>query len=303
MSLTQVAHFNDFSDGLRKKLEERISSFGKMVRYKFDLAKPNPDPQKYNGDIIYPGSYTLDPTIFQITDNDENRTGKSKTKTVALIASINQEGKPEKFIKIRVLDKQRGDLILFVGDNTKPEDKELAMYLEMHPKNKNGMFPDPSKHQVFQRIEETVNAAEERKVRSERKKAMDAAENMTYEELKEFANAMLWDSTEEEIILRNKVEELAEKEPDYFNDIVASKKTKYLSLIKKAMDARAIQYDPVDGKLSYASTGQPIVILGADAGSEGWGRYAEWFMTAGKKADDVYKKLTAMLNPVPAENS
>jgi hypothetical protein len=52
MSLENFAHFNDISPKLRLELERKVESFGKRVRYKFDIAKPNPDPEKYNGAFV-----------------------------------------------------------------------------------------------------------------------------------------------------------------------------------------------------------------------------------------------------------
>ena len=52
MSLENFAHYNDLSPKLRQELEDKVASFGKSVRYKFDIAKPNPDPTKYNGEIV-----------------------------------------------------------------------------------------------------------------------------------------------------------------------------------------------------------------------------------------------------------
>lgn len=79
MQLEQVAHYNNLSSKLRKELEEKLKSFGKTVRYKFDISKPNPDPSKYNGDIVWPNKYTLDPAVWDIIDPYEEN-GKSKSK-------------------------------------------------------------------------------------------------------------------------------------------------------------------------------------------------------------------------------
>ena len=73
MLLRQIAHFNDLSPKLRQELEEKVRGFGKTVRYKFDISKPNPDPSHYNGPIIYPQIHTLDPTRFSINDPYEDR--------------------------------------------------------------------------------------------------------------------------------------------------------------------------------------------------------------------------------------
>ena len=38
--------WNDLSPKLIEKLEAQINSFGKSVRFKFDIANPDPDPEK-----------------------------------------------------------------------------------------------------------------------------------------------------------------------------------------------------------------------------------------------------------------
>lgn len=293
MELLQIQHYNNLSEGLRKQLEEKIASFGKTVRYKFDIRRELTDPMTKSQDKIWPSVYTLDPAKYTINDPYEKRENVAKSKTIALIESVGNDGKAERFGKVRVKEPMRGELVLYVQD--RPEDLQIAMFLEMHPKNKNGMFPDVTKHQVFFRIDELAAAKEERKTRSARKIAMDTAEKMSESELRIFADAMLWDRNQEEIVLRNMAEDLAENEPDFFNDIVADKKTKILSVIKQSLDKKYIQYNPEDGKLSFASTGQTIVVLGENAGTDNWGKYAEWFLTAGDAADKVYEKLEGML--------
>jgi len=119
MSLENFAHYNDLSPKLRLELEKKVESFGRIVRYKFDIARPNPDPSKYNGDMVYPNIYTLDPTRFTIQDTYEDRDDKTKTKTIALIDEngINENGLPEKFIKIRVNGSNKAILSLNVEEN------------------------------------------------------------------------------------------------------------------------------------------------------------------------------------------
>ena len=50
MQLEPVAHYNNLSAKLREEIEAKLKGFGKSVRYKFEISKPNPDPAKYNGD-------------------------------------------------------------------------------------------------------------------------------------------------------------------------------------------------------------------------------------------------------------
>jgi hypothetical protein len=129
MSLENFAHYNDLSPKLREELERKVESFGRIVRYKFDIARNNPDPSRYNGDTVYPASYTLDPTKFNIQDPYEDRAGKSKTKSVALVDEIHidEKGIPKKFIKVRLSGADRSILKLNIQD--KREDFFMAMFL------------------------------------------------------------------------------------------------------------------------------------------------------------------------------
>lgn len=289
--------YNDLSPKLRKKLEERIESFGKNVRYKFKLERRNPDPQKYNGEFIYPSLYCLHPVQWKITDNDEDRNDKQKIKNIGVIESVKRDERGNleyRFKGARIPDIRKGILYL---DLTVKEDMDMAAALELHPKTRNGLFPNKQIIPVLERIDEAALAKEKRAERSERKKALDAVEEMSDAEIVEFADAMTWDSTVDIDLLRNQVEDLAEKTPIYFNDIVKDKKVKIQAIIKRAIDNKVFGYNPAEGTLSWMNTGQLIVNLGRGTGEkEDVIRFAEWFDTAGKKADEVLKKVKAITN-------
>lgn len=293
MLLNPVAHYNDLSKKLREELVNKVKSFGKSVTYRFDISKPNPDPTHYGGILtIWPTVYTLTPTVFPISDPYEERDGKSKTKNIALIEGIDEKGLPNRFKKIKIHGRRKGLLQL---DLENEEQFNMALCLEMHPKLRDGKFKDPTKRQMFDRVDEQSAAMQERKERTDRKKAMDAAENMTLEEVQQFADAMVWDSSENEITLRNRVEELAENSPSMFNDLISSPKLKLQGNIKRALDKKIWNLNGMECRLSWTSTGQPIVVLGlANDGSNDIQRLAEWFMTAGKQADDVMNKFLAL---------
>ena len=216
--------WNDLSPKLIEKLEAQINSFGKSVRFKFDIANPDPDPEKRAaGAIVYPFSYTLDPVTFQINDKYEDRADKQKMKKVGMAMNPDIEDGREvvrQFKRVRVSEKEKG-IKKFMLDNV--EDREMVMYLLLHPKLSGGEFMDKTKRQVITRIDEVTAAKTARDERTARSKAMNVAENMSKDEMETFAAAMLWDDTDEEIILRNKIEELAETSPVFFNDLVESK--------------------------------------------------------------------------------
>lgn len=292
MLLEQVAHFNRLSPKLRKELESLVDSFGKTVRYRFNISHKNPDPTKYNGEIIWPSCYNLDPAVFNILDPYENRDGETKLKTIALIEKTDEKGLPNKFTKIKVYERTKGELLLNLES---PEHRYYAMYLELHLKNGKGKFKDKNRQSIFERVDELSAAKEERQKRSARKLAMDTAEKMSDKKVIEFANAMLWEQAEP-IVLRNKLEEMAENNPEMFNDIVSDKKIEYRANIKRGIDNNILEYNPVGAKLLWAATKQTIVSLGMSTSpEEDIKGFAEWFMTNGQKGDETYKKLISLL--------
>ena len=295
MSLENFAHFNDLSPKLREELETKIESYGNYVRYKFDISKPNPDPERYNGDTVYPNMYTLDPIRFTIQDPYENREGKSKTKTIALVDDgfINDRGVPERFIKVKVSGNEKSVLRLNVAE--KREDFYKAMFLELHPKLKGGKFADKNAFQVLSRIDENAAAKNARSERSERLKALNAAQSMSDMELIDFADAMQWDSSENIEILRNKAEELADTNPVYFNDLVNSKDVEYQALVKQAMNKGLIEFDSADYKFIWAGNKQVISMLSPTGANNNIQKLSEWMQTSGNKGDEFYKKLKSLV--------
>lgn len=295
MSLENFAHYNDLSPKLRLELEKKVESFGRVVRYKFDIAKPNPDPSRYNGDTVYPNIYTLDPTRFTLQDPYEDRDDKTKTKTIALIDenAISADGLPEKFVKVRVNGANKSVLTLNIEDNR--EDFYMAMFLELHPKNKSGKFARKDVHQVFSRIDENAAAREARTERSERLKALNAAQSMSDSELIDFADAMQWDSSENIEVLRNKAEELADTNPVYFNDLVNSKAVEYQALIKQAMNKDLISFNYGEYKFVWSGNQQTITTLSPTGTQTEIQKLSEWMQTNGNKGDDFYKKLKSLV--------
>lgn len=297
--LEQEGIYNDISPKLREKLEKRIEGFGRIVRYKFNLGRENPDPQKYNGQIIYPSLYNLDPIQWKITDTDEDRKEKQKVKNIGIIESVERDdrGNPQyRFTRIKLRDAQQG-LISFNMEIE--EDKTAVASLELHPKNGNGMFSNPQMVAMFSRIDENQLATKQREERSARKLAMDFAEKMSDKEIVQFADAMAndeWDSTKEIGLLRNQVEDLAETSPAMFNDLVSSKKIEIQALIKRAIDNKILNHNPAEGSLSWTSTNQSIITFGVNIGDKSdIEKFAQFVLEGGKKAEEFHSKIKSLI--------
>jgi hypothetical protein len=115
--LEQAAHWNDLSPKLRTELEERIKSFGKRVRYKFNISHENLDREKFDGAVIWPQMYVLDPITFRIVDKYEDRAGKSKSKQIGMVDEVDDKGLPTSFKRVRIHKRHLGILSFELEDS------------------------------------------------------------------------------------------------------------------------------------------------------------------------------------------
>lgn len=296
MLLENVAHFNDLTPEMRNNLEAKIKGFGKVVRYKFDIGRDNPDPEKWGGiKTVWPAAYTLDPCVFDITDREEKRAGKTRSKKIGLVDGVDKDNKPDRFKKIRIYGRDRGVLSLNVESSE--EDFQKAMYLELHPKQKGGGFSNENLHQVFSRIDENAYANEQRKERNARRKALNAVEDMTDRGLVDFADAMSWDSARTPEVLRNEIEQLAETSPEFFNDLVSGKNIEYQAAVKQAMNKKILSFDPAEYKYIWTSNSQTITVLSPSTDKNEIEKLAEWLQVGGEGAQAVYKKIKGLIEP------
>lgn len=299
MSLEKVGVnniYNDLSPELRKKLDAKVLSFGKKVRYKFDISNSDPNPDNKGGKI-WPFRWTLDPITFMITDTYENRANAQKVKRIGIVETINDKGEPERFKRIVVSETDKGVLTF---DLEKHEDVAAVWFLELHPKLSGGDFADKTKRQVVTRIDEQAAANTERAERTIRKKAMDIAENMTDKEVVDFADAMSasdnlrWDSTQDIGVLRNAVEKLAETDPKFFNDLVESKSLEYQAVIKQAMNKSIIVFDHGEYNFKWVSNGQTFASLQPTGNKNEVEKLADLLQAGGAKYDATYKKIKSL---------
>jgi hypothetical protein len=291
--LDHVQQFNDLSPEFLSALEEKVLAYGPVVRYRFDIGHKNPDPEKYDGETIWPALYTLDPARFNITDSGENRKDKKRFKQIALIESVDNEGKVSKFKRVRLEARERGVKALQVRD--KPEDLHTAMYLELHPKLTGGAYQDKTMAAMFSRIDEKAYSMEQRTKRSQRIAAVNVAEAMSEAEISQFALAHQWDLSMDEGMLRDKIEALAEADPQHFSDLVKGKSLEYRATIQKALDASVIAYQSAELQYLWSGSGEVILKLSAASGKHPVEQMADWALTGGAKAEAVYNKIKSLL--------
>jgi hypothetical protein len=238
--------------------------------------------------------YTLDPKTFTIVDPYEKRPDKQKLKRIGIIDRIDDNSKPTRFKYIRVHGRHKGILEF---DLTDPEQLAMAMYAELHPKLSGGQFADKNKAQVFSRIDETQLAKEQRAERSVKLQALNKAQSMSDNEVQVFADAMQWDKGEELEVVRARIEDMAENESAFFNEILSegNKIIEYMATLRRAEDAGIVIFDPAEYRYIWGGSNQTITVLQPTGEKAEVEKMADWLITGGDKADQVYKKIKSLL--------
>jgi hypothetical protein len=286
MKLEVYGQYNKLSDKLRNELEGRIASFGKTVTYRLNISNPDPHPER-KGQPVWPSIYTLDPKVFIIKDPYQKGMVR-----IGLVKDVNEKGEPSAFECVRVKEVDGGKITL----NLETQDgRDFAMYMELHPKVNNGLFPDASKRQVVERVDFKAEAVKGRKERSARVKALQYAEAMDLKDVQQYASAMEWDEYEDEDILRGRIEASAETTPEVFLKLVEGDTLEIRATIKRAIDKQIIAFDPSQQQFLWVSTNQPAATLQIGDEKTEVAAFADWVQSGGDSAKKIYQKIKSLL--------
>lgn len=281
--------YNHLSSQLRSYLEEEAAKAGRVVKFKFAIARLNPDgEQKAGGKYLYPLSWSLTPVTFQILDP-----GDKKLKTIGMVKHLKEEGhESDALHRVVLREAWQGKLPL---DMSIAEDREQFAFILLHPKLAGGKFYDAQQPPLITRIDEKKQATEQLKTRKLRVDAMYVAANMMTQEIKDFSCAMGWNEHDEEVILRDRIVELADKDPEFFKNFIDNKNIEYRAVVQRAMDNNIIAFLPVESKFVWVSNGSPIAVLERTEGGNILERMCDWVMTS-KNGLATFEKIKGLLS-------
>lgn len=283
---------NNLSPELREKLDKQIKKYGKKVKYRFTIGHKNPDPEKHGGAMIFPSLWMLQPVTYFIDDRfkDDKGIERIERRKIGLpVAQMDQHGDAAGFNNIKLMERDAGILDL---DLDKSTDQDRWAYLEMHPEHRNGLFGSESG--LFEHVDEVSEAKRRVETRRKRDEAMSVAANWSIGEHRDFAAAMGWDEHQDEYTLQDKIQELAEKDPDFFTEFVEGKSPHYRATITRAENAKLIAWVAPEYKYQWEATGETIVSFGRIEGIDRLEKMADWLMTD-KVGITVFEKIKAIL--------
>jgi hypothetical protein len=276
--------YNEISVALQKKLDDERVAVGKLAKYKFYIARKNPDGEHKPGEeYLFPALYTLTPVTFSILEEDR------KERSIGLYQGTEKHNDDEeiKFGRVTLLERNEGILNL---DLSVPE----HMHLELHPKNENGFFRDKNIPAMFCRVDELKEAKQRLRSKELRGQAIMVATKMGEGEVRNFAAAMNWNELEDFEILKDRMIEIADKDPEFFRKFVDDPAIEYKAIIRRAIDANVINWIPVEAKFIWSSNGSTIAMIDRSSVDKYLDGFSDWLMTA-KNGLEVYKKIRTLL--------
>lgn len=274
---------NELSDELLDTLQKKFDSLPSKIKYKFNISRRNPDPQKTGGEVVYNSYWMLQPVTFYIVDK-----GDGKRKKIGLVSSYDNEQRPSGYKGVHLVERDRGMKTI---NKTDQEAFDTFCYLELHPCEEGGKFRDEQYPALFELINEAKDAKNRDAIRKIKSDAMYAAANMSTQEELDFASAMNWDEYMDADVLHDMIGTMAEETPEAFRAFLEGTDMHGKALIKRAENNQIIDWVPEEFKYVWSSTKDLIVAFGRQEGMNRLEQMSNWL--ANKPV--VMEKIKALL--------
>lgn len=249
MKKTQL--YNDVSKEL---LESTKLKPNETVTYRLTGLEAHPmDPSR----LAIPASKNV-PIIDQIYDKN-----KEQFVDIAAVKSVDAKGE-HAFHSIYFYGNMNGIIHLQGG---RAADQEIHSYLALCNYNASNPNRDTSKEAIFELVDEGAKSEQERKSRNVKREALNAAADLSVEEVKNYVAAMGWDDSRKTEILRNDLESYADKDPQGFLDLINNKDAVVKAILNRALNKGVIKFDAEQSRFSWP-TGEAILTVSRTTGGD-----------------------------------
>lgn len=219
---------------------------------------------------------------------------KQETVDIGVIATGGVDPKTGLVTVVETFEFERSPAGTLRLSGNRPKDVELDQFLQVDNRCQNcvlGEHRDQSVQVMFRRVDDEKEAVVRNQDRKMKAEAMNLAQLMDAEELKEFAASLGWDSRAKAAILAERVAEYAEENyKDFHEKIKDQGKMKVRANIRWAMDDRKITFDPAGYRFMWAN-GQVLASLERQPGKSEIDVFADWIQTA-QNGSQVLQQLT-----------
>lgn len=237
-----------------------------------------PDPMN-PGKWAVPSSKNVPPTD-QIWDPI-----KEEYIEIAAVRSVSPDGN-HTFHDIYFFGNQGGHLILVGG---RAADQEIHSYLTLC--NYNGSNPnrDTSKEIYFELVDEAAKSDKERKQRNLKREALNAAADLSPEDVRNYVAALGQDDSGKIEVLRNRLEELADNDPQSFLDLINNKQAVMKATLNRALNKGVILFDTEQSRFTWPN-GEVILVVSRTTAGDNIEELLG-FCVASAKGEKVYQTI------------
>lgn len=249
---------------------------GEQVVYRVAGIQPNPmDPTKW----AIPAVRNV-PVTDEIYDQIAER-----YVSISAIKSINADG-TNNYHQLYFFGSQGGHLILLGG---RAADQEIHSYLSLC--NYNGSNPnrDESKEVIFELVDEVAKSQKETKQRNLKREALNSAADLSADDVRNYIAALGQDDTQKIEVLRNKLEEMADNDPEGFVALISNKQATMKATINRAITKGAIVFDAEQSRFTWPN-GEAILTVSRTTGGDNVDELIS-YCVSGAKGEKVYQTL------------
>lgn len=273
--------YNDLS---KKLLDSTKLAPGQKVTYKLVGIAPTPmDPTR----LAIP-TYKNVPPIDQIWDPYKGEGGEWVD--IAAVKSFDAEGN-HTYHDILFTRAQAGHLILTGG---RAVDQEIHSYLSLCNYNGSKEDRDTTKEIIFELVDEEAKADKEVKLRNKKREALIIAGDLDAMQVRDYSAALGKDDTRPVAVLRNELEEMADKDPQAFLDLINNKQAVMRATINRAQSKGIIIFNEEASRWEWNNKEAILTVSrNAEAVSE-----LVTFCVSSTKGEKVYDTIATKAKPV-----
>jgi hypothetical protein len=265
--------FNDLSKEL---VDSTKLKPGESVRYRLYDLPPHPmDPSKK----AIPAIRQV-PVMDQIYDPS-----KDEYVDIAAVRSVDAKGE-HTYYDLSFSIASAGEMVLVGG---RAADQEIHSYLSLCNYNVANPNRDPNKEAIFELVDEKAKSEVERKTRNIKREALNAAADLTADDVRNYTAALGRDDSGNLEVLRNHLEDLADKSPADFLELIGNKQALMKATINRALSKGVILFNEEQSRFSWPN-GEAILTVARTTGGDNIEELIS-FCVSSAKGEKVYQTI------------
>lgn len=273
--MKKTSQYNDLSPELVKAT---MLKPGQQVVYRLHgLQKSSLDPNR----VAIPAAMNV-PPVDIIWDEK-----KQEYVPIAAVKSVDAKGE-HTFHDIFFYGSMAGHMILTGG---RALDQEIHTYLTLCNFNATNPNRDTTKEAIFELVDEEAKAEKESRTRNVRREALNAAADMSPEEVKDYAAALGKDDSKPVSVLRNELEEMADKTPEDFMKLINNKQAAMKAAINRALKKGVVVFNQEQSRFEWPNQ-EAILTVARSTGSDAVDELVS-FCVSSAKGEKVFQTISS----------